>query len=52
MGADEERDPARRAPDGLSLTVAVRRRRADAAFYRRLHAAIQQNRKALERLSK
>jgi hypothetical protein len=33
-----------------SLTIQVRRRRADQAFFLRLRDAIQQNHKALERL--
>ncbi len=33
-----------------SLTTLVRRRRADQAFFLRLRDAMQQNRKALERL--
>jgi hypothetical protein len=41
--------PAREAPR-LTLTAAVRRRRADRAFYLRLAGAIRQNERAVERL--
>lgn len=41
-------DPAEDRP---SLTVAVRRRRADEQFFLRLRDAIVQNHKALERLT-
>jgi hypothetical protein len=41
-------DDARRP----TLNAAVRQRRADPAFYRRLRAAIKQNQRALERLGR
>jgi hypothetical protein len=41
---------AREAPSRPTLTMAVRRRRADRAFYLRLAGAIRQNERALERL--
>ena len=44
--------PDASAPDGTrpSLTVQVRRRRTDQAFFLRLRDAIQQNHRALERI--
>jgi hypothetical protein len=43
--------PAREAPR-LTLNAAVRRRRADRAFYLRLAGAIRQNERAVERLKR
>ena len=43
-------DPAREAPRRPTLNAAVRRRRADRAFYLRLAGAIRQNACAVERL--
>jgi hypothetical protein len=45
---DSQGDDARRP----TLNAAVRQRRADLAFYRRLRAAITQNQRALERLGR
>ena len=44
--------PSREAPRRLTLNAAVRRRRADRAFYLRLAGAIRQNACALERLKR
>jgi hypothetical protein len=43
---------AREAPRRPTLNTAVRRRRADRAFYLRLAGAIRQNERALERLKR
>jgi hypothetical protein len=50
--ADEAHSSAARAdlPPAPTLDSAVRRRRADRAFYIRLAGAIRQNERALERL--
>lgn len=47
-GADET--ATKREQSRPSLTVLVRRRRADQAFFLRLRDAMEQNHKALERL--
>lgn len=51
--SDRQRAPGGNEPPGrLTLNAAVRRRRADRAFYIRLAGALRQQERALERLKR